>query len=59
MNVEIHIKLKETFAVVPAIIQRDDEGLFIGSDRFENSEFDYNEEEERLYSKDGKIQIQF
>jgi hypothetical protein len=59
-NVEIHVKLKSDSILVQTSIQRSDcGGLFIGEDWYEREEFDYNETEERLYSKDGSLQIQF
>lgn len=58
VNAELLIKLKRDSLRVPVVIYRDDEGLFIGEDRFARSEFDYDEEQERLTSKDGRIQVQ-
>jgi hypothetical protein len=58
-NVEISIKLKSDSITTSATIHRSEcGGMFIGEDWYERSEFDYNEEEERFYAKDGSIQIQ-
>lgn len=58
-NVTLSIKMKKDWVSLEVTAMGwDSEGFYIGEDFYALDEFDYSQEEECFYSKDGRLRIQ-